>query len=156
MAKSAHVTLRGRFRPGTVVALVEVADERVLRSEGGRHIDRKKVDENGEVRFTNRVKENGRYFIVGLIDGTPVEVRARGRTGDENAGVLEQPPVGTEVRKHADGRLVGERPERREKPEGAAVHLGQDQVPEGTPQRSDTPVGDATPIPPAEFAKLQK
>lgn len=108
MAEKAQVLLRGRFRPGTVVALIQVEHEGVLRAgEGGRTVDRKRVDEEGVVRFTHNVEKDGRYFVVGQVDGSHLEVRARGRVVGDEAEVLGQPPIAPDRQLHPGGRLAG-------------------------------------------------
>jgi hypothetical protein len=64
-SKGSAVTLRGRFSPGTLVALVQVRQE-ALRAEGGKTVEEKFVDEDGLVRFTSGVEDGGYYFIVGV------------------------------------------------------------------------------------------
>jgi hypothetical protein len=92
--KQGRVVLRGRFKAGTDVRLVEVAHEGVFRSQGGREVGEATVDEDGVVEFTSGVVVGGRYLLVGYIDGQPVEVRARGNEITEDEAVLGQAPVG--------------------------------------------------------------
>lgn len=150
---SARVALNGRFRPGTQVRLVKVRDERALRSEGGETVGTAKVDSDGLVKFTSGVEVGARYFIVGQVDGQPLEVRARGRAADDPAEVLEQAPVSTDRVRLSDGSWLDETPERVKAP---SMEVGpapsQQQVPAGTVQRSDTPRGTAHPLDPAEPA----
>lgn len=87
-----QVTLRGRFRPGTVVSLVKVAGPHTLRSEGGEEVNRKVVSAGGDIQFTG-LEVDGRYLAVGLLDGHPLEVRLRARTADYDSEVLSQPPI---------------------------------------------------------------
>lgn len=109
MAKAGGIVrLRGRFKAGSKVALVQVAHEGVLRSEGGRTVSRKKVDEDGSVTFDEGVEVGGRYFIVGQIDGEPVEVRARGNEPDHAEDLLVNSAVVPERQKLADGRWQDE------------------------------------------------
>jgi hypothetical protein len=85
MARSGQVTLRGRFPVGAVVTLTRVAGEHVLRPEGGEDVEVKTVEEEkgaprvGFVRFTKGVEPGARYFIHGLNDGVPLQVRVTGR-----------------------------------------------------------------------------
>lgn len=147
MATRARVALNGRFKPGTQVRLVRVRDERALRAEGGENVGSKAVDEDGHVEFTAGVQEGARYFIVGLVDGHPLEVRARGRAAGDEAELLEQPPVGNDRQRLADGSFLDEVPDRRPTPTAEVGPApGQDQVPKGTVQRSDTPRGTAHPV----------
>ncbi len=107
-SKGGAVTLRGRFKPGTLVRLVKVAHEGVLRPEGGELVAAKRVDEDGVVQFVDGVEVGGRYFISGLIDGQPVDVRARGNEpGDEDLGLVNG-SVAPERQKLADGRFQDE------------------------------------------------
>lgn len=109
MAKQGGVvTLRGRFRPGTRVRLVQVAHEGVLRAEGGDLVAAKKVDGDGVVQFTDGVEEGGRYFIVGQIDGEPHEVRVRANAvGEEDLGLVNH-AVDRDRTKLADGTFSDE------------------------------------------------
>jgi hypothetical protein len=81
-----QVTLRGRFSPGDVVTLTKVAGPHVLRPEGGEEIETQTVTEEkdaprvGYVRFSKGVEIGARYFIHGLHDGRPQEVRITGKT----------------------------------------------------------------------------
>lgn len=176
MASKGTVTLRGRFSPGTSVELVQVSDGSVLRSEGGKVIDTKTVDKDGTVRFTG-AEVDGYYFIRGVNDGFPLDVRARGKA-DADSDVGFQAPVQYERVKLSDGSFLDE-PPADEKPGGGHVgpapsqqqargeqlrsatprgyahpvekreqapYPSQDQVRKGTPQRSDTERGMATPV----------
>lgn len=147
MASRAQVVLRGRFKPGSQVRLVKVRDERALRAEGGQEVGTATVDDGGAVKFTSGVEVGARYFVVGQIDGRPEEVRARGRRSSDAAEVLEQAPVGPDRLRLSDGSFLDEVPERRPVPSiDVGPGPGQDQVPEGTVQRSDTPRGSAHPV----------
>jgi hypothetical protein len=182
-SKKGQVTLAGRFPKGTRVELVEVADESVLRSEGGRVVGSARVGEDGTVRFTDGVTAGNRYFIRGLINGRPEEVRARGNTADEESAVLSQPPVQPSPMRYPDGKLQDEAPDQRELPareappvpameqvgdvplrsytlrgEAHPVEPGEPspypaQSDDWGPQRSDTPEGMATPIDQGTFAR---
>lgn len=148
-----QVTLRGRFRPGTEVRLVKVRDEAVLRSEGGKEVATATVDESGTVQFKSGVQVGGRYFVVGQVEGGPLEVRARGRAADDPGEVLSQAPVTADRTRLADGTFVDEAPEREKAGFGGVGPApGQHQAPEGTVQRSDTPRGSAHPHDPEEQA----
>jgi hypothetical protein len=100
------VVIVGRFPAGNVVHLWRVADEGVLRHEGGELVDTKRVDVDGVVTFRSRVAVGGRFIAYGYVDGQPESVRCRGLAADEVAEVLGQAPVGREVVKHADGQVV--------------------------------------------------
>lgn len=142
-----QVSLHGRFRPGSVVRLVRVRDERVLRAEGGEEVDRKKVDDAGRVQFTSGVTVGARYFVVGKIDGRHVEVRARGNESGAPNTVLTDAGVVPDRVRLSDGSWADEAPER-EDPPGREVgpSPAQRQVPEGVVQRSQTPRGSAHPV----------
>jgi hypothetical protein len=149
---SAQVVLRGRFKPGSIVRLVRVAHEGVLRSEGGEEVATAEVDDSGEVKFSRGVDEGARYLVSGLIDGFPVEVRARGRASDDPAVVLEQPPVKPDRVRLSDGSWADEPPKRERTPDAfVARGPAQHQVRKGTVQRSDTPRGEAHPNDPLEM-----
>lgn len=149
MATKGRVTLRGRFPVGTVVRLVRVAGPHVLRAAGGEEAGSATVGADGSVSFPAEV--GGRYFIVGQVDGAPVEVRARGNLVGEESSVLGQAPVAVDRVRLSDGSWADEAP-KREGPPGGHVVAGQHQVPAGVVQRSDTPRGLATPIPAGEKA----
>lgn len=104
-----QVTLHGRFRAGALVRLVKVESDLAQRSEGGELIAEAVVDADNRVRFSDGVEVGARYFVVGLIDGAPVEVRARGNDLDApEDSVLSQPPVQPERQKLADGSFQDE------------------------------------------------
>jgi hypothetical protein len=150
---SGQVVLNGRFKAGTEVRLVKVRDESVLRAEGGEEVATATVDDGGRVEFKRGVEVGARYFIVGQVDGFPLEVRARGREAGDESAVLEQPPIGPDRRKLADGRFVDELGDREKTPSSAVGPApGQHQVAKGVQQRSDTPLGVATPVDPDEQA----
>lgn len=143
-----QVTLRGRFPSGSVVKLVKVKHEGVLRAAGGKEIATGTVGDDGSVTFGKDVEVGGRYFVTGYVDGFPLEVRARGgKAGDESA-VLSQPPVTADRTRLADGTFLDEPPEQHQAAGfgGVGPAPGQHQVPKGTPQRSDTPRGTAHPV----------
>lgn len=98
----ARVVLHGRFSPGTVVRLVAVRDERVLRpGAGDREVDHKIVDADGRVEFSTGIVVGGRYFVCGIQQGVPLEVRATGRLDADP--VNDIPPNQTEPRRFANG-----------------------------------------------------
>jgi hypothetical protein len=147
MAAAGSVTLAGRFPAGTHVRLVQVKDESVLRSEGGKLTATGKVKDDGTVSFRDGVEVGGRYFVVGYVDGVPREVRVRGNRAGEESAVLAQAPQGDARVRLADGSWADEVPDRESVP-GAEVGPapGQHQVRKGTPQRSETPRGYAHPV----------
>ncbi len=107
MANSrAQVRLAGRFSPGVRVELVEVASEAVLRtSPTARVVESKFVDETGEVVFNTNVTAGSRYFVRGVQNGFPLEVRATGRAHAEDS-VNTLAPVQAEPRKFSHGSPV--------------------------------------------------
>jgi hypothetical protein len=142
-----HARLAGRFPPGSDVRLVEVDSEVALRSEGGREVDVQTVGEDGVVTFSKGVRVGGRYFVVGLVNGSPLEVRIRGNAAAEDDAVNAQAPVGPDRVRLADGSFADEAPAREKAPVvSPGPTLGQHQVPEGVVQRSDTPRGTAHPV----------
>lgn len=156
MASNGQVTLNGRFSAGTVVRLVEVDGDHVMRSEGGREVDTKRVDSDGRVQFKSGVKVGARYFVVGIQQGSPLEVPVRGNTAD---GDVVQAPIQPDRIRLADGRWQDEviadarAAKKSEVPKSEVGPApGQHQVPAGVQQRSDTPLGTATPVDPKERA----
>lgn len=148
MAKG-HVALRGRFSPGVVVALVRVDGEHVLRAAGGETVERKKVDADGCVEF--EAEPNARYFVTGIQNGFPLEVRVRGRAADEPSELLGHAPVAYERKKLADGSWADEEPEKVDPPPFyGAPHLGQQHLDNDVIQRSNTIRGSAHPFDPDE------
>lgn len=148
-----QVTLRGRFRPGTDVRLVQVRDERVLRAEGGVEVGTATVDDGGAVQFSSGVDVGGRYLVCGYVDGFPLEVRARGREAGDDSELLTQPPIGPDRVRLGDGSWSDERPAAEDAGFGGVGPApGQHQVPAGTVQRSDTWRGTAHPVDPGERA----
>jgi hypothetical protein len=104
-----QVTLRGRFRAGSLVKLVKVAGEHVLRAEGGvEPVAEATVDAAGCVQFTEGVEVGARYLVVGQVDGFPVEVRARGNEPDDENSVLTQAPVQPERQRLSGGQFADE------------------------------------------------
>lgn len=153
-----HITLRGRFSPGVRVRLVKVAGPHVLRpGESDEVVDTATVDKDGCVSFSKGVEVNERYFVSGIQQGEPLNVRARGRAEDD-LGALESPGVAPDRVKLADGSFVDEPPEQHQSPDipEGATWLGQHQVPKGTLLRSDTPRGTAAPISAEELERAQR
>lgn len=153
-----HITLRGRFSPGVRVRLVKVAGAHVLRpGETDEVVDTATVDEDGCVSFSKGVEVNERYFVSGIQQGEPLNVRARGRAEDD-LGPLEVDGIRPERLKLADGSFVDSPPEQHQKPEvpEGATWLGQHQVPKGVIQRSDTPRGSAAPISAEELERAYR
>jgi hypothetical protein len=147
-----QVTLRGRFSAGTVVRLVRVAHEGVLRAEGGEEVDVQTAekDENGvaSVSFKKGVDEGARYIATGISDGRPVDVRVRGRSADDPSEILEQPPIQPDRVRLTDGSWSDEAPTKESAPKLAITAPGQHQVGDGVIQRSDTLRGSAHPVDP--------
>jgi hypothetical protein len=83
------------FPPGERVTLTHVADESVLRPEGGEKIEERVVDANGDVGFDG-LEAGERYFVSGHIAGNPTDVRATAVELGE-APVLAQPSVTPEA-----------------------------------------------------------
>lgn len=158
MAKSGQVVLRGRFSPGTRVRLVRVDGAHVLRpGETDEVVDTATVDKDGVVSFKKGVEVEARYFVSGIQQGEPLDVRCRGRTADD-VGPLEADGIRPDRVKLADGSFVDEPPEQHQKPSvpAGATWPGQHQVPKGTLQRSDTPRGAAVPISAEELERAQR
>jgi hypothetical protein len=145
-----QVTLRGRFSAGTVVRLVRVAHEGVLRAEGGEEVDVQTAekDENGvaSVSFKSGVDEGARYIATGISDGRPLDVRVRGRSADDPSEILEQPPIQPDRVRLTDGSWSDQAPTKESAPKLAFTAPGQHQVPDGVTQRSDTLRGSAHPV----------
>lgn len=145
----AKTTLRGRFSPGSVVNLYEVADASVLRAEGEPD-QTETVNDKGEVSFS--LKDGHRYIAQAYDRGEPRSVRLTGRSGDEDVA-LEQAPIGPDRVRMSDGSWSDEAPEKVKKgdlPLEAAPHLSQTQIGDDVPQRSATPRGTAHPVDPEE------
>lgn len=153
MSESGKVRLSGRFSPGTSVELVKVEHAGVLTGAGGEVVDSARVGKDGTVEFSAEV--GARYFIRGINDGFPLEVRVTGRESSDVNSENAQAPVQGDRVKLSDGSFLDEAPERVDPPRlEAAPHLAQQMVPKGTPQRSDTPRGSAHPLDPSEPAPL--
>lgn len=152
MASSGQVTLRGRFSPGDVVTLVRVDGEHVLRSEGGEEIETQTVGEEkdvpgvGYVRFSKDVEVGARYFIRGLTDGVPIELRIRGRDKDDPSEVFEQAPIRPDRTRFSDGSFIDSPPTKESAPDILAGQADIRHVKKGTVLRSDTPRGSAHPV----------
>jgi hypothetical protein len=145
-----QVTLRGRFSAGTVVRLVRVAHEGVLRPEGGEEVDVQTAekDENGvaSVSFKSGVDEGARYIATGISDGRPLDVRVRGRSADDPSEILEQPPIQPDRVRLTDGSWSDQAPTKESAPKLAFTAPGQHQVGDGVTQRSGTLRGSAHPV----------
>jgi hypothetical protein len=87
------VVVAGQFPAGSVVRLVRVADERVLRAEGGEEVDVRIVDAAGNVGFDQGIAVGDRFFAVGYAGGVPLEVRCTGQDADEVGATRLQPPI---------------------------------------------------------------
>lgn len=108
--KAGQVTLRGRFTPGSRVRLVKVAGPEVLTpSASDEVVESKTVGEDGCVRFSKGVEVDGRYFISGYVNGTPLNVRVRGNTAEYEDSLPVQDPVQPDPVRHRDGTLAGVR-----------------------------------------------
>lgn len=83
------VVISGVFTPGSVVTLVKVPSERVLRAEGGEEVERRVADENGTVGFAG-LELGDRFFATAYIDGVFVEKRAVAIERDTNSAELLQ------------------------------------------------------------------
>jgi hypothetical protein len=152
---TAQARLAGRFPPGTDVRLVEVASAAALRAEGGREVDSQTVGDDGVVTFSKGVEVGRRYFVVGLVGGSPLEVRIRGNVGED--AVNGQAPISPDRVRLSDGSWSDEPPKREKAPQvPPGPRLGQHQVPKGTPQRSDTPRGTAHPVDPSDQEPLRR
>jgi hypothetical protein len=123
-----QVTLRGRFSAGTVVRLVRVAHEGVLRPEGGEEVDVQTAekDENGvaSVSFKSGVDEGARYIATGISDGRPLDVRVRGRSADDPSEILEQPPIQPDRVRLTDGSWSDQAPTKESAPKLAFTAPG--------------------------------
>jgi hypothetical protein len=149
MASKGQVTLRGRFSKGSVVTLTKVAGEHVLRPAGGEQVETKTVEEKDGtsfVQFTSGVEVGARYFVHGINDGFPLEVRVTGREADADSEVLAQAPVQPDRVKLTDGSFLADKPTKESPPKLAVTFPGQRQVADGIVQRSDTPRGSAHPV----------
>jgi hypothetical protein len=153
-----QVTLRGRFSPGDVVTLTKVAGPHVLRPEGGEAIETQTVTEEkdaprvGYVRFSKGVEIGARYFIHGLHDGRPQEVRITGKSSDDPSEVFEQAPIMPDRMRLTDGSFVDDAPTKESAPNVSVGPADIRHVSKGTVLRSDTPRGEAHPLDPEERA----
>lgn len=148
-SSKAGIRLRGRFPAGTEVRLVKVAGPHVMRpGVADETVDTQTVDEDGGLEFSKGVEEGERYFAVANVDGFPREVRLTGKADPEESLLSGYEPVLPERAKLGIGGIGGwsDEPQPRDEgekvPEGA-TWVAQDQVSEGTLQRSDTLRGSA-------------
>jgi len=88
----------GIFPPASVVVLRRVTSEAVLRPEGGEEIERRLVDENGNVGFSGLIAGE-RYFASGYVDGFPIDVRCRAVDSEAPDSELAQAPIKAAVPK---------------------------------------------------------
>lgn len=136
-SRGGQVVVRGRFTPGSTVRLVKVDGEHVMRPEGGQEVAAAVADETRSVRFRKGVEVGARYFAVGLDEGIPAEVRARGLALDDESAELVQPPVAPDRPRQVRGAPS---------PPREPLHTRQEDVRKGTAQRSHTATGQATPV----------
>lgn len=90
---SGVVICNGKFPAGSVVRLVRVVDERVLRAEGGDEVDVRVVAADGSLGFDQGIEVGGRFFAVGYALGAPLEVRCVGEDADAVDPSALQAPV---------------------------------------------------------------
>ncbi len=87
------VVVAGVFQPGSVVSLVEVESESVMRPGEIGAIEQRLVDDNGNVGFEG-LDVGGRYFVTGYVNGYYVALRAVGTDVSSPDSPLMQAPVG--------------------------------------------------------------
>lgn len=106
MSVQGQVSVRGRFAPGVVVALVRPVDQaNAFRAGGGdRTVDRKRVGPDGAVSFTSDVEPGDVYFVTGYDGGVYHEARVI--ASSEDAHVVEQHPTGPVVSRTAGGKVL--------------------------------------------------
>lgn len=106
MSVQGQVSVRGRFAPGVVVALVRPVDQaNAFRAGGGdRTVDRKRVGPDGAVSFTSDVEPGDVYFVTGYDGGVYHEARVIASA--EDAHVVEQHPTGPVVSRTAGGKVL--------------------------------------------------
>jgi hypothetical protein len=158
-----RVVVRGVFAPGSSVSLVEVA-RGAMHSAGGHRLALGTADEGGVVDFPD-CQFGSYYFVVGRVDGQQVEIPVRPQPDHVWDGAPRAPwpdpprrpaPVapfaapalrGDELMIHpAAGRGGPVRP----------LPQRQEDVPPDVRQASATPLGVATPIDPADVARIQR
>lgn len=149
-AAKGTATLRGRFPAGQRVELVEVKGPHVLRtSPADKVVASKQVDENGEVSFP--AEPGSRYFIRGVVNGVPREVRITGSAAGDESAVLSQAPVGNDEVKLGSGKTLAEHAAENEKaPDSEVQPAAKQSHARDLQQRSATPLGYATPVDPDE------
>ncbi len=86
------VCVAGVFGAGSVVTLIQVPDERVLRPEGHEVIGQRIVDDAGNVGFDG-LEVGGRYFVTGYVNGTYTLCRCLGVEAGAPDSELAQPPI---------------------------------------------------------------
>lgn len=87
------VTVAGLFPAGSVVDLVQVAGEHVLRAEGSPVVGRRVVDAQGLVGFDG-LETGARFLLRGYAEGRPLEVRLVAVDGAAPDAEIAQPPIG--------------------------------------------------------------
>lgn len=90
---SGVVVVAGVFPPGSVVTLIQVPDETVLRPEGHDTVGTRLVDEFGNVGFDG-LTIGDRFFARGYVNGNYTLVRCRAVDADAPDSELIQPPIG--------------------------------------------------------------
>lgn len=142
-----QVTVRGRFKVGSLVRLVKADSGSVLHAGSSESVATTTVvDEDGVavVRFDEDVEVGGYYFLCGYVDGHPLNLRARGRKPGEDDSQLAQPPLEPEWQTLANGgrrNPVGDDHPHERHPAPAQHHVADD-----VPQASRTELGEAVPV----------
>lgn len=159
MASRGKVRLSGRFPEGVRVELYE-REPGQLRPAAGQALG-STVAVAGQVEFRQHsIVPGGKYFVVGIVQGSPVQVPVTASAVGESAepGVQGQAPVGRDRVRLADGRFVDELTLESEEgvPRLEVAPAPKQEHARNVPQRSATAVGYAHPVDPAETIPYPK
>jgi hypothetical protein len=153
MASRGKVRLSGWFPEGVRVELYE-REPGQLRPAAGSSLG-STVAVGGKVEFRQHsIVPGGKYFVVGVVRGFPVQVPVTASAVGDSAepGVQGQAPVGRDRVRLADGRFVDELTVDSEEgvPRLEVAPAPKQEHARDVPQRSATPVGYAHPVDPEE------
>jgi hypothetical protein len=147
-AGKAQVTVRGRFPAGERVRLVPRNSDTF--HPPGVAVSTAKVDKTSEVTFGG-LDEGATFWVAAEIDGSWRSAAVTAKVPASPKLRMDRPT--SEEAKPAQRERQVEPPDT--KPSKGetmpAPHMRQQDVPKGTVQRSDTPLGQATPVEPDEF-----
>lgn len=149
-AAKAQVTIHGRFPAGTRVRLVPRNSD--FFNPPGAAVAAAKVDKSSEVTFSG-LEDGAPFWVAAEIDGSWRSAAVTAKVPAEPKKRMPRPSTEDARPQQAPGAVAEPDDSKVAKGEtDPAPHMRQQDVPKGTVQRSDTPLGMATPIPDGEHS----